>query len=86
MLQLKFDNLDQAKERILSNEVCRLPLSVQALYLHVVFNGTFDEEGNITNIKALARAIGASDGDIKTLINEEFYRIVNDFSKTIRNR
>nr|DAU75620.1 MAG TPA: hypothetical protein [Caudoviricetes sp.] len=74
MLQLKFDNLIQAKGRVLNDKVCDLPLSTQALYLHAIFNGTFDKEGNITNIKALARAIGASAGDIQLLTDEEFYR------------
>lgn len=74
MLQLKFDNLIQAKGRVLNDKVCDLPLSTQALYLHVVFNGIFDKKGNITNIKALARAIGASAGDIQLLTDEEFYR------------
>ena len=50
MLQLKFDNLIQAKGRVLNDKVCDLPLSTQALYLHAIFNGTFDKEGNITNI------------------------------------
>lgn len=84
MLQLKFTDLNQAKEKAASEEVRRLPLSAQALYFHVVFNGTFDEDGNVTNIEELAEAIGASSADVKTLTDEGFYRIVDEFSKTIK--
>nr|DAV27089.1 MAG TPA: replication initiator protein [Caudoviricetes sp.] len=74
MIQLKFNTLYQAKEKALTDEVCSLPLSAQALYLHILFNGMFDKDGNITNIKTLAKAIGASTGDVRMLTDEKFNR------------
>lgn len=75
MFQLRFDGIEEASEYVLSDKVVSLPLSTQALFLHIVFNGMFDGE-KILNIKALARAIGASDGDIKLLTDEKFYEEV----------
>lgn len=75
MFQMKFDDIEKAREYALSDKVVSLPLSTQALYMHIVFNGMFEGE-KILNIKALARAIGASDGDIKLLTDEKFYKEV----------
>lgn len=75
MLQLKFSDIEEAREYVLLDKVTDLPLSTQALYLHIIFNGIF-ECGEVLNIKTLARTIGASDGDIKLLTDEEFYKEV----------
>lgn len=75
MFQLRFDSIEEASEYTLSDKVVSLPLSTQALFLHIVLNGMFDEE-KVLNIKALARAIGASEGDIRLLTDEKFYKEV----------
>ena len=72
---MKFSDIEEAREYVLLDEVTDLPLSTQALYLHVILNGIF-ERGEVLNIKVLARAIGASDGDIKLLTDEKFYKQV----------
>ena len=74
MFKFRFDDVEEARSYVLTDKVTGLPLSTQALYLHIIFNGIFDEDENITNIKALARSIGASEGDIQLLTDEEFYR------------
>lgn len=75
MIQMQFDDIEEAREYVLSDKVTDLPLSTQALYMHIVFNGVFYGE-KILNIKTLARAIGASEGDIKLLTDEKFYKEV----------
>lgn len=75
MFQLNFDDIEEAREYVLSDKVTDSPLSTQALYMHAVFNGLFYGE-KILNIKTLAKAIGASDGDIKLLTDEKFYKEV----------
>ena len=72
MFELRFDEVEEARNYVLSDKVTSLPLSTQALYLHIIFNGNFDEDGNIMNIKALARAIGASEGDVKYLTDKKY--------------
>lgn len=72
MFELRFDEVEEARNYVLSDKVTSLPLSTQALYLHIIFNGIFDEDGNIMNIKALARAIGASEGDVKYLTDKKY--------------
>ena len=34
MFQMKFDDIEEARERVLTDKVTALPLSTQALYLH----------------------------------------------------
>lgn len=75
MFQLRFSDIEEARKCVLSDEVTSLPLSAQALYMQIILNGMF-LEGKILNIKTLARAIGASDGDIRLLTDEKFYREV----------
>lgn len=75
MFQMKFSDIEEAREYVLLDKVTDLPLSTQALYLHVILNGIF-ECGEILNIKTLARTIGASEGDIKLLTDEKFYKQV----------
>ena len=75
MIQMHFDDIEEAREYVLSDKVTDLPLSTQALYMHIVFNGVFYGE-KILNIKSLARAIGAAEGDIKLLTDEKFYKEV----------
>lgn len=70
MFELRFDELEEVRNYVLTDKVTELPLSTQALYLHSIFNGIFDKDGKIANIKALARAIGASEGDVKYLTNK----------------
>ena len=74
MFELLFDDTEELRKYIQSDKVTSLPLSAQALYLHALINGIFDKDGNITNIKALARAIGASVGDVQILTDEDYYR------------
>ena len=74
MFELYFDDMEKLRTYIQSDKVTGLPLSTQALYFHVIINGIFDKDGNITNIKALARTIGASEGDIQLLTDEDYYR------------
>ena len=74
MFELRFDDVEELRKYIQSDKVTGLPLSAQALYLHVLINGIFDKDGNVTNIKALARSIGASVGDIQILTDEDYYR------------
>ena len=74
MFELRFDDLEELRNCIQSDKITVLPLSTQALYLHVLLNGIFDEDDNIINIKTLARAIGASEGDIQLLTDEDYYR------------
>ena len=75
MFQMRFSNIEDAKEYVLSDEVTGLPLSTQALYLQIILNGMFKEE-KVLNIKSLARAIGASVGDVRLLTDEKFYKEV----------
>ena len=63
------------RKYVLLDKATDLPLSTQALYLHVILNGIF-EYGEVLNIKTLARTIGASEGDIKLLTDEKFYKEV----------
>ena len=74
MFKLVFDDPKELRNYIQSDKVTGLPLSTQALYFHAIVNGIFDKDDNITNIKALARAIGASEGDIQLLTDEDYYR------------
>jgi len=74
MFELLFDDTEELRKYIQSDKVTGLPLSAQALYLHVLINGIFDKDGNVTNIKSLARTIGASVGDIQLLTDEDYYR------------
>lgn len=75
MFQMRFGNIEDAKKYVLSDEVTGLPLSAQALYLQIILNGIFKEE-KVLNIKSLARAIGASAGDVRLLTDEKFYKEV----------
>lgn len=75
MFQMKFSDIEEAREYALLDKVTELPLSTQALFLHVILNGIFEHE-KILNIKTLSRTIGASDGDIKLLTDEKFYKEV----------
>lgn len=80
MIQMNFYDIEEARNYVLSDKVTDLPLSTQALYMHIVFNGFFYGE-KVLNIKTLARAIGASEGDIKLLTDENFYEEVKGEDK-----
>lgn len=72
MFELRFDDIEEVRNYIQSDKVTHLPLSTQALYLHVILNGIFDKDGNVTNIKSLARTIGASASDIQMLTDKSW--------------
>lgn len=80
MFQMKFSDIEEIRDYVLLDKVTDLPLSTQALYLHAILNGIF-ERGEILNIRVLARAIGASEDDIKLLIDEDFYKEVKGEDK-----
>lgn len=39
MIQMQFDDIEEAREYVLSDKVTDLPLSTQALYMHIVLDG-----------------------------------------------
>lgn len=80
MFRMKLSDIEEIRDCVLLDKVTDLPLSTQALYLHAILNGIF-ERGEILNIRVLARAIGASEDDIKLLIDEDFYKEVKGEDK-----
>lgn len=59
-----------AKTIIESDAFSELPLTAQALYLHICMNA--DDEGFINNAKQIQRLIGASETDLKALKTKRF--------------
>jgi len=59
-----------SKKIIDSDVFVDMPLSAQALYLHIGMNA--DDDGMVGNPKKVQRSIGASDDDLKLLIAKEF--------------
>lgn len=53
-----------------SDKFLDLPLSTQALYFHL--NMHADDDGFVDNTKTIKRMIGASDGDLRTLMEQAF--------------
>ncbi len=53
-----------------SDDFLELPLSAQALYIHLSMSS--DDEGFISSGKRIVRAIGASDDDLTLLVQSEF--------------
>ena len=53
-----------------SDKFLDLPLTAQALYFHL--NMHADDDGFVDNIKTIKRMIGASDGDLRILMEQAF--------------
>ncbi|MGT2800676.1 DnaD domain protein [Streptococcus marmotae] len=58
-----------------SDKFLELPLSTQALYFHLNMNA--DDDGFIDNAKTIKRMIGASDLDLKMLVEQNFLILFN---------
>lgn len=59
-----------AKTIIDSDAFLEMPLSTQALYMHLSMRA--DDDGFINNPKRIQRMIGASDDDLKLLVAKRF--------------
>ena len=65
-----------AKKRMISKQIVDsddfidMPLSTQALYMHLIVNA--DDEGFINSVKRIMRTIGARDDDMRVLISKKF--------------
>lgn len=59
-----------SKTVIQSDQFCDLPFSAQALYMHLALYA--DDDGFVNNMKQVKRMIGASEEDIKTLIDNGY--------------
>ena len=53
-----------------SDQFLDMPMSSQSLYFHI--NMQADDDGFVGNVKTIKRMIGASDDDLKLLINKQF--------------
>ncbi len=53
-----------------SDKFLDLPLSSQALYFHLNMHG--DDDGFVDNTKTIKRMLGASDGDLRLLMDQNF--------------
>lgn len=53
-----------------SDKFLDLPLTAQALYFHLNMHG--DDDGFVDNTKTVKRMLGASDGDLRMLIEQNF--------------
>lgn len=53
-----------------SDNFLDLPLSAQALYFHLNMHG--DDDGFVDNTKTVKRMLGASDGDLRLLMDQNF--------------
>ncbi|HEM9634199.1 TPA: DnaD domain protein [Streptococcus agalactiae] len=53
-----------------SDKFLDLPLTAQALYFHLNMHG--DDDGFVDNAKTVKRMLGASDGDLRMLIEQNF--------------
>lgn len=71
-----------AQRRMLSRQITEtdifmdLPLSSQALYLHLVMNA--DDDGFLANAKVICRMVGASNDDFKLLVAKEYVIVFED--------
>lgn len=59
-----------SKSIIESDAFIEMPLSTQALYMHLNMNA--DDEGFVNNPKRIQRMIGAADDDMKILVAKRF--------------
>ncbi|MDB1561843.1 conserved phage C-terminal domain-containing protein [Pediococcus pentosaceus] len=71
-----------AQRRMLSKQITEtdifmdMPLSAQALYLHLIMNA--DDDGFIGNARTILRMVGASNDDLKLLIAKQFILTFDD--------
>ncbi|MCD5256761.1 phage protein [Pediococcus pentosaceus] len=71
-----------AQRRMLSKQITEtdifmdMPLSAQALYLHLIMNA--DDDGFIGNARTILRMVGASNDDLKLLIAKQFILSFDD--------
>lgn len=59
-----------------------MPMSAQCLYFHL--NMRVDDNGLIGNAKAITRMIGASDDDLKILLEKDFLMPIENGFFTIK--
>lgn len=78
-----------AQRRMLSKQITEtdmfmdMPLSAQALYLHLIMNA--DDDGFIGNAKTILRMVGGSNDDLKLLIAKQFIITFDDGITVIRD-
>lgn len=78
-----------AQRRMLSKQITEtdmfmdLPLSSQALYLHLIMNA--DDDGFLGNAKTVLRMVGASNDDFKLLIAKQFIITFDDGITVIKD-
>ena len=60
-----------------------MPLSAQALYLHLIMNA--DDDGFIGNAKTILRMVGASNDDLKLLMAKQFILTFDDGITVIKD-
>lgn len=60
-----------------------LPLSSQALYLHLIMNA--DDDGFLGNSKTILRMVGASNDDFKLLVAKQFIIVFDDGITVIKD-
>lgn len=71
-----------AERRMLSTKITEsdafldLPLSAQALYMHISMRA--DDDGFVNNVKTIARMIGADEEDIDILVRSRFLLVLAD--------
>jgi len=78
-----------AQRRMMSKQITEtdvfmdLPLSSQALYLHLIMNA--DDDGFLGNAKTVLRMVGASNDDFKLLIAKQFIIVFDDGITVIKD-
>lgn len=78
-----------AQRRMLSKQITEtdafldLPLSSQALYLHLIMNA--DDDGFLGNARTVLRMVGGSNDDFKLLAAKQFIIVFNDGITVIKD-
>ncbi|MBS0978696.1 replisome organizer [Levilactobacillus brevis] len=78
-----------AQRRMMSKQITEtdmfmdLPLSSQALYLHLIMNA--DDDGFLGNSKTILRMVGASNDDFKLLVAKQFIIVFDDGITVIKD-
>ncbi|MFP7242723.1 hypothetical protein [Pediococcus pentosaceus] len=78
-----------AQRRMFSKQITEtdffmdMPLSAQALYLHLIMNA--DDDGFIGNAKTILRMVGASNDDLKLLMAKQFILTFDDGITVIKD-
>ncbi|VDG20646.1 phage replication initiation protein [Lactobacillus plantarum] [Lactiplantibacillus mudanjiangensis] len=78
-----------AQRRMMSKQITEtdlfmdLPLSSQALYLHLIMNA--DDDGFLGNAKTVLRMAGASNDDFKLLVAKQFIIVFDDGITVIKD-